>query len=443
MKKTGRRLERMVAILIFIVSLMACQEDLVMSDINKKVSEPDTTSLLRAKTDSVQIISNNTDSSKLDQQIYTTTSTLETANYYVSPTGSDSNPGTITKPFKTWQKAIDVAVAGNLIYLRGGTYTTDATKLDAISIKKSGSAGKLIRVWAYPNEIPILKCGGSNLSGIRLEGNYWHFKGFEITNLKQTQGKISKTFVSVNSSNNIYELLNIHHNGGPGFLINNNSGGNLVLNCDFHDNYDPYDNGGNADGMSIGFIPKGLANRIKGCRFWNNSDDGVDLWKNEGTVYIDSCWAWHNGFIPGTETGVGNGNGYKFGRTDLVPETRPQRIVRNCKSFLNRNNGFDQNNGNIIMEMRHNVAYKNGRYGFFFYSLPLAHILEDNVAIDNYSTSKLSSQYVVNTQCVQTYNSWQKSITSSSIFISIDPKGVDGPRNANGSLPYVSFLKLK
>ena len=367
---------------------------------------------------------------------------IETANYYVSPSGDDDNPGTEDKPLKTWQKAIDVAVAGNLIYLRGGTYYTDTTRQDAVSIKKSGLSDQMIRLWAYPNEKPILQCGGRNLTGIRMEGNYWHFKGFEITGVKQTEGKISRGFIAVNSNSNIYEMLNIHHNGGPGFAINNNSDNNLVLNCDFHNNYDPFDDGGNADGMSIAFIPKNVTNKIKGCRFWNNSDDGVDLWKNEGTVYIDSCWAWHNGYIPGTETAAGNGQGIKFGRTDLESDPTPQRIVTNCKSFFNRVNGYDQNSGNIIIEMRNNVAYKNLKYGFFMYKdLPLKHILDGNTAIENYSQTDIKGQSSINAEAVQTNNSWQNNITSASIFESVDATGIDGPRNPDGSLPDKRFLK--
>src|SRR5690349_21755091 len=42
--------------------------------------------------------------------------------YYVSPSGSDSNPGAINSPFKSWQKLSSVLKAGDTGYLRGGTY---------------------------------------------------------------------------------------------------------------------------------------------------------------------------------------------------------------------------------------------------------------------------------------------------------------------------------
>ena len=44
------------------------------------------------------------------------------ATYYVSTTGNDSNTGTISSPFATWQKLASVMVAGDQAYIRGGTY---------------------------------------------------------------------------------------------------------------------------------------------------------------------------------------------------------------------------------------------------------------------------------------------------------------------------------
>jgi hypothetical protein len=43
--------------------------------------------------------------------------------YYVATTGSDANAGTIDRPFATLQKGHDVAIAGDTVWIRGGTYT--------------------------------------------------------------------------------------------------------------------------------------------------------------------------------------------------------------------------------------------------------------------------------------------------------------------------------
>ena len=53
---------------------------------------------------------------------------------YVSPTGSDTSRGTIDQPFRTIVKAHSVAIAGDTILVRGGTYVVNAT----INLSKSG-----------------------------------------------------------------------------------------------------------------------------------------------------------------------------------------------------------------------------------------------------------------------------------------------------------------
>jgi hypothetical protein len=87
-----------------------------------------------------------------------TRTTLAT-EYYVAPTGNDSNPGTLEQPFGTVQKGADTAVAGDTVYLRGGTYaiTTPKTSGAGILFSKSGTSDtNRIKYWAYPGEVPLL-----------------------------------------------------------------------------------------------------------------------------------------------------------------------------------------------------------------------------------------------------------------------------------------------
>ncbi|MBI3934880.1 MAG: hypothetical protein HY316_09310 [Acidobacteria bacterium] len=48
-------------------------------------------------------------------------------NYYVSPTGSNANPGTLDQPFQTIQKAASVMVAGDTAFVRAGIYRETVT----------------------------------------------------------------------------------------------------------------------------------------------------------------------------------------------------------------------------------------------------------------------------------------------------------------------------
>ena len=77
-------------------------------------------------------------------------------SYYVSTRGNDLNPGTITQPWKTVQKAANAAVAGNVVYIRGGTYN------ERVIIKNSGTTANYITFSNYPGETAIID--GTNLS---------------------------------------------------------------------------------------------------------------------------------------------------------------------------------------------------------------------------------------------------------------------------------------
>lgn len=89
--------------------------------------------------------------------------------YYVSPSGSDSNPGTLTQPFKTINKARNVVrtvntnMTGDIyVYLRGGTYRIN----DTITFENadSGTNGYNVIYANYPGESPVVD-GGQAISG--------------------------------------------------------------------------------------------------------------------------------------------------------------------------------------------------------------------------------------------------------------------------------------
>src|SRR5690348_4895085 len=53
--------------------------------------------------------------------VFPTSGTAETCNLYVSPNGSDSNPGTLSQPWKTAQHAFSSVHAGQTVCFRHGT----------------------------------------------------------------------------------------------------------------------------------------------------------------------------------------------------------------------------------------------------------------------------------------------------------------------------------
>jgi len=96
-------------------------------------------------------------------------SLAQAASFYVSPTGDDSNPGTLQAPFKTVLKARDAvrAINANMtediyVYLRGGNYPISSTI--NFTPADGGSGGHRINYQAYDKETPILN-GGVPVTG--------------------------------------------------------------------------------------------------------------------------------------------------------------------------------------------------------------------------------------------------------------------------------------
>jgi hypothetical protein len=94
---------------------------------------------------------------------------LVQANYYVSPSGSDTNPGTLSAPFLTVAKARDVVRTVNsnmaadiVVALRGGNYPVTSTI--SFGPQDSGTNGHRIIYEAYPGETPVLN-GATKVTG--------------------------------------------------------------------------------------------------------------------------------------------------------------------------------------------------------------------------------------------------------------------------------------
>lgn len=109
------------------------------------------------------------------------TASIGTGNsYYVSPSGVDTNPCSLSAPCKTFQKVNSLLVAGDTVYLRGGTYS------ERLIITKSGAFGAFITFSAYPNEKPIIDGTAVSFSSGGLvetrNNSYIRIKGLTVNN---------------------------------------------------------------------------------------------------------------------------------------------------------------------------------------------------------------------------------------------------------------------
>lgn len=109
-------------------------------------------------------------------------SAMAATNIYVSPTGSDSNPGTQAAPVKTITRADALASAGSTIHVAAGTYYVSAPSLGSVGIKttKSGTATARIRFVSDVKWGAKIVVSGTGITWDS-RGNYVDIDGFQIT----------------------------------------------------------------------------------------------------------------------------------------------------------------------------------------------------------------------------------------------------------------------
>lgn len=367
----------------------------------------------------------------LDFQLGGGTSPPPSDALYVATNGNDSNPGTLSEPLRTIQRAVDLAQAGDTINLRGGTYAPSTN----IQLRASGTASQPITIRNHNGERAIIDgenmphtpapVGGSiprpERGAVHIEGEHWRLIGLEIIN-----GPYG--IFGLDTSHNVFDRLITRDNYESGLHLQGASSGNQVINLDSFGNRDPRNNGESADGLAIK-EGSGTGNVVRGARLWNNSDDGFDAWEFLSPILIEDSLAWGNGFnrwgLPGFS---GDGNGFKLGGGD--EDLPAAHATRNSMAWDNAVSGFiDNSNPGALMADRC-TAWRNGRTGFDFADADGT--LTRNLAVANDPDVSLGSSS-------SSGNSWD--IGGTWTFVSTDPSTITGPRQADGSIPSSTFLR--
>jgi hypothetical protein len=263
---------------------------------------------------------------------------------YVSPSGNDGNPGTITQPVATPHQAMDMTAAGDTVYLRGGRY--NLRKL--IWISKPG-----IIFASYPGERALLVGGtnedestpesiiivvASNVSVVGLEIQGGSYYGVKV----DLDGAESTTGVAIR---NCY----IHHTGRDG-IKTFNADRLLIEDCEIghtglrEPNAEGIDSIGSIgivirrvyihDTASSGVYLKGGARDglIEQCRIENAGNSGLlfgqdtdKAFMRDGTRYeAINCLARNNVIVNTEGAGIGtySGNNVRFFNNTVINAAR-------------------------------------------------------------------------------------------------------------------------
>ncbi|QFZ18953.1 right-handed parallel beta-helix repeat-containing protein [Saccharothrix syringae] len=353
----------------------------------------------------------------------------------VAPNGDDGNPGTVDRPLKSIQQAVDLARPGTSILLRGGTHALTAN----VQIRKSGEPGRPIRLANYAGERVVVDgealpashtpVGGgiprAERGAFHQEGSsWWHVSGLEIT-----RGPYG--WYCDGCNNNVYERLVTRDNYESGFQLQGPSAGNLILNLDSHHNRDPRKNGESADGLAVK-EGSGTGNVVRGARLWNNVDDGFDAWLFTSPIRVENTIAYGNGYnrwnLPDFS---GDGNGFKLGGGSPAPAA--DHVLVNTMAFRNAAHGYTDNGNPGRLVLTRNTAWKNAKTGFTVNrsaSTPTGNLAVGNATPVSSGTSTGSG------------NSWDiKSSWGDADLVSTDAATITGPRDAAGTIRTSRFLE--
>lgn len=400
---------------------------------------------------------------------------VQAKTIFIAPTGtSSSQNSTYDNPIGFdklgTSMPTSLVVSGDTVYFLGGQYNVTRS-FTLVQSGSNGTANKRTFLGSYPGETAVFdgrklpyekEVTGSDNIALKVPANFAHIRGIVVR-------YAGKNGFHITGSNNLLEACTAYANANTGIQLKG-GGNNQVINCDSFLNFDyktmngdKPDYGGNADGFADKQYtsPAGTSNVYRGCRAWNNSDDGWDFYEhasNGKPSEIRDSWCFGNGIPeydmtehPRYETdkayfetfrkgdkiiipNLGNGNGFKVGGN----KTKHDVIVSHCVAFGNKVKGFDQNNNGGSIEIYNCTAYENSPNYGFGNNIPGVSIhIKNCISYNTRFRDAFLSGYT------HSHNNWDLSpalnITDVD-FVGIDKTSADMRRLADGSLPDMDGL---
>ncbi|MDZ7289124.1 MAG: right-handed parallel beta-helix repeat-containing protein [candidate division KSB1 bacterium] len=170
----------------------------------------------------------------------------------------------IAKPGDNLSAKLSALQPGDTLLLRGGTYN------EGLSLPKSGGAGKLLVIRAYPGEKPVISTSNPVLS---LNKDYWLIEGLIFDHQQNASDA-----VPVSGSNNIIRRCEFRNGQRDCFDGKSSSRNNIIENCTIRDFVW---SGGDAHGIVLNPGAEGWI--IRKNTIYNCSGDCIQLYADDAT----------------------------------------------------------------------------------------------------------------------------------------------------------------
>jgi hypothetical protein len=223
--------------------------------------------------------------------------------FFVATSGSDSNPGTRARPWRTVQRALDRLRPGQRALIRGGTYVHDHV------VERSGTRTAPITVAAYPGERVVLRAGsaGGDTYPLRITSGaaYVRIQGFVLELAKGTsstnvyfEGRVHDVELSRNE---------IRFSQDQGVFVESSARKIHIIGNRIHDNGRGHESGQH---QSHGIYIEGADHLVANNVVYNHPYGfGIQIYpENKGTVVVHNTvvGSGHSGIVVGGDEGVSN-----------------------------------------------------------------------------------------------------------------------------------------
>lgn len=317
--------------------------------------------------------------------------------YYVSPSGSDSNScatATSTTPANeklTVSAGVTCASAGDVVYIRAGTYTGSLNVIDSQTYTiTTGTSGSPITVSAYPGDTVTIQ-PPANVSGIRFATNtvnYMTVQDLIIDMSNSTAGAhlggSSGIYIS-DGQHNIFQRLEVKNNAANGIQTSHthsNADHNSFLHLSSHDNGSDSSAGNSGYGFYLGTSDL----LVDAVDVYNNHGYGIQFTGSTGggntvrnsKIHDNSCW---------NAAGGTSGGGVNFGSVTLGEIDN--YLIYNNLIYHNGWNAGTAGTGILVYNntrttgIYNNTVYNNNGLGIMVQYEATGNVISNNISYGN------------------------------------------------------------